>query len=1085
MIMNGCSLSLVTLSISPKVFNSKSHFSSSYGSIPPLPSCVSYRSIRSSWKPFQGLTLQSSIGIEGIKGLICAFRVLEHLTGNELEEDFHMIWVPTNLGGAERLALGIIESESDFYLHTLWGLPNEIHERYHRTSPFCCSIMMVGTSECDEFEWSKQAIHISVWKLTKWWYAKRFLHPRIVATYDYVFIRDDDLGVEHFDPEDFSSRETEERRCTDPHLPPCAAYVFNLLKSWQLCFLEMHGAVFGEKVEWWWRTLAFLPYIISVRDTWKYWEAAYYLYPFSGRKELSHFLRSNTMLLENAIQILETASSFLPFACYGGRTGYRHVWIGLRGVYVLTVLVWYSSPGVDPFKQEDFLQVDLLDPELEFDRERDKSEEALRSVLSAKKPHFSHCLEWLLLVFDAEISRQSANKNQISLPMCAAKLSVLENTGGLIKSFPEYFDVVVSIARKIDGRHWADLFFVAGRSIEYVELFPLEEVFEQLRTSRGGLTSEDAEVRLQIFGPNKLEEKTEIKILKFLSFMWNPLSWAVEVASVMAIVLANGGGQGPDWQDFIGIVCLLPINSTISFIEENNAGNVAASLVACLAPKTKVCIVFPFFFIQPALVRESLSVTKRTGDEVFSSSTCKPGEIEAVVIATGVHPLFGKGADLIDSTEVVGHFQQVLTSIGNFCICSIAVGMLLEIVVMYLIQHRSYRWNQQPSCAIDWRNTHSHANSIVGHTCNQFTSTLSAGTTLDSYGSGAITKRMTTIEEMAGMDVLCSDKTGTLTLNRLTVDRNFIELAARASRLENQDAIDTAIVSMLADPKEILNFCEEKEQIVGKCMPLLTSSLNVACGLLELLFRAEQNSGDQLSIAKETGRRLGMGTNMYPSSSLLGRETDGIEALSVDELIEKADGFAGVFPVQTFKSIPIFSLNDITEKADIGIFVTDATDAARSAFDIVLTEPGSNVIINAVLTSRAMFQRMKNYTFLDQLMFQHLHGLLMNMQIYAVSITIWIVLGFTLLALIWEYDFPPFMVLIIAILNDGSIMTISQDRVKPSPGPDSWKLNEIFATGVVIGTYLALVTVLFYWVAEGTSFFEVTESQHELSKRKF
>ncbi|KAK4373897.1 hypothetical protein RND71_004574 [Anisodus tanguticus] len=130
-------------------------------------------------------------------------------------------------------------------------------------------------------------------------------------------------------------------------------------------------------------------------------------------------------------------------------------------------------------------------------------------------------------------------------------------------------------------------------------------------------------------------------------------------------------------------------------------------------------------------------------------------------------------------------------------------------------------------------------------------------------------------------------------------------------------------------------------------------------------------------------------------------------------------------------------------KADIGIAVADSTDAARSAADLVLTEPGSSVIVSAVLTSRAIFQRMKNYT-----------------------------LGFMLLALIWEYDFPPFMVLIIAILNDGTIMTISKDRVKPSPTPDSWKLNEIFAAGILIGTYLALVTVLFYWLADSTQFFE-------------
>ncbi|TYJ13713.1 hypothetical protein E1A91_A10G068400v1 [Gossypium mustelinum] len=70
--------------------------------------------------------------------------------------------------------------------------------------------------------------------------------------------------------------------------------------------------------------------------------------------------------------------------------------------------------------------------------------------------------------------------------------------------------------------------------------------------------------------------------------MWNPLSWVMEAAAVMAIVLANGGGEGPDWQDFVGIICLLIINSTISFIEENNAGNAAAALMARLAPKTKV-----------------------------------------------------------------------------------------------------------------------------------------------------------------------------------------------------------------------------------------------------------------------------------------------------------------------------------------------------------------------------------------------------------------------------------------------------------------------------------------------------------------
>ncbi|QCE02150.1 H+-transporting ATPase [Vigna unguiculata] len=683
----------------------------------------------------------------------------------------------------------------------------------------------------------------------------------------------------------------------------------------------------------------------------------------------------------------------------------------------------------------------------------------------------------------------------------------------------------------------------------------------------------------------------ESKFLKFLGFMWNPLSWVMEAAAIMAIALANGGGKPPDWQDFIGILALLVINSTISFIEENNAGNAAAALMAGLAPKTKVlrdgkwveeeaAILVPGDIIsiklgdivpadarlldgdplkidQSALTGESLPVSKNPGDEVFSGSTVKQGELEAVVIATGVHTFFGKAAHLVDSTNQEGHFQKVLTAIGNFCICSIAVGMVVEIVVMYPIQHRAYRNGIDNLLVL-----------LIGGIPIAMPTVLSVTMAIGSHRlsqQGAITKRMTAIEEMAGMDVLCSDKTGTLTLNKLTVDKTLIEvfgknadkdtvilLGARASRVENQDAIDACIVGMLGDPREardgikevhflpfnpvdkrtaityiddngnwhraskgapeqIIELCHLREDvkkkvhaIIGKFADRGLRSLAVAqqevpektkessggpwqfVGLLPLFDPPRHDSaetirralhlgvnvkmitGDQLAIGKETARRLGMGSNMYPSSSLLGDHKDeSIAALPVEELIEQADGFAGVFPEHKYEIVKILQerkhicgmtgdgVNDAPalKKADIGIAVADATDAARSASDIVLTEPGLSVIVSAVLTSRSIFQRMKNYT------------------IYAVSITIRIVLGFLLIALIWQFDFSPFMVLIIAILNDGTIMTISKDRVKPSPLPDSWKLNEIFATGIVLGTYLAIMTVVFFWAAHASDFF--------------
>ncbi|CAI8611135.1 unnamed protein product [Vicia faba] len=696
-----------------------------------------------------------------------------------------------------------------------------------------------------------------------------------------------------------------------------------------------------------------------------------------------------------------------------------------------------------------------------------------------------------------------------------------------------------------------------------LEHIPVEEVFEQLKCTKEGLSSEEGANRLQIFGPNKLEEKKESKLLKFLGFMWNPLSWVMEAAALMAIGLANGDGKPPDWQDFVGIVCLLVINSTISFIEENNAGNAAAALMAGLAPKTKVlrdgkwseqeaAILVPGDIIsiklgdivpadarllegdplkidQSALTGESLPVTRSPGQEVFSGSTCKQGEIEAVVIATGVHTFFGKAAHLVDSTNQVGHFQKhrkYRDGIDNLLVLLIGgIPIAMPTVLSVTMAIGSHRLSQQ----------------------------------------GAITKRMTAIEEMAGMDVLCSDKTGTLTLNKLSVDKNLIEvfekgvdkehvmlLAARASRIENQDAIDAAIVGTLADPKEaragvrevhflpfnpvdkrtaltyidsngnwhraskgapeqIMNLCNLREDakrnihaIIDKFAERGLRSLAVSrqevpektkesaggpwqfVGLLSLFDPPRHDSaetirralhlgvnvkmitGDQLAIAKETGRRLGMGTNMYPSATLLGQDKDAsIAALPVEELIEKADGFAGVFPEHKYEIVKKLQerkhicgmtgdgVNDAPalKKADIGIAVADATDAARGASDIVLTEPGLSVIISAVLTSRAIFQRMKNYT------------------IYAVSITIRIVFGFMFIALIWKFDFSPFMVLIIAILNDGTIMTISKDRVVPSPLPDSWKLNEIFATGIVLGGYLALMTVIFFWAIKENHFF--------------
>ncbi|KAG6412897.1 hypothetical protein SASPL_125592 [Salvia splendens] len=203
----------------------------------------------------------------------------------------------------------------------------------------------------------------------------------------------------------------------------------------------------------------------------------------------------------------------------------------------------------------------------------------------------------------------------------------------------------------------------------------IDELFPHLKCTKEGLTTEEAEERLNKVGYNRLEEKKESKFLKFLGFMWNPLSWVMEVAAIMAIALANGGGKAPDWQDFamqqlLSWLALLQKqnyflkvlrNRTWSEIEacELVPGDIVSIKLGDIVPADARLLEGDALKIdQSALTGESLPVNKGPGEAVYSGSTCKQGELEAVVYATGVHTFFGKAAHLVDSTNQVGHFQK-------------------------------------------------------------------------------------------------------------------------------------------------------------------------------------------------------------------------------------------------------------------------------------------------------------------------------------------------------------------------------------------------------------------------------------------
>ncbi|KDN47421.1 hypothetical protein RSAG8_03561, partial [Rhizoctonia solani AG-8 WAC10335] len=676
-----------------------------------------------------------------------------------------------------------------------------------------------------------------------------------------------------------------------------------------------------------------------------------------------------------------------------------------------------------------------------------------------------------------------------------------------------------------------------------------------------------------------------------LGFMWNPLSWVMEGAALVAIALSNGGGRAPDWPDFVGIVLLLLINSAIGFYEERNAGNAVKALMDSLAPKAKVRRDGKWPEIGSAVLVPGDMVAFKIGDVVPTNyclteaingsidqaaltgegSTCKQGEAEGVVISTGGNTFFGHAASLVgQDDDTTGHLQKILAQIGSFCLVSIGIFVILEIMILYPRFHYSYCRSLDNILVL-----------LIGGIPIAMPTILSITMAVGAQQLAkhkAIVTHITAIEELAGVTILCSDKTSTLTTNKLTIDKDLVKtygpfspqdiilLAAYASRTKNQDAIDQCVVSTLDDPAcacariKLLDFkpfnpkAKAKELsgklkrvtkgmtgiIIELCSRNKTKEVKnqletdvtkfASCGLHGLAvayeeldhdnFEGEGNgfkligllaifdppredtkqtiddaialgvkvkmvTGDQLAITKETGRCLSLSDHMYPAKVLKDGPPPSGKHMSLDDMIMDADRFVGVFPKHKYEIVKCLQglchlcamtgdgANDTPalSHANVGIAVEGATDAARGAADIILNEPGLSTIVHAIRGSHQIFQRMCNYA------------------IYTCAVTIRIIVCFAILAFAYQFDFPPFMALIIALLNNGTIMTLSIDHVLPSNTPDTWDLAEIFAFAVAYGLYLTLSTIVLVIMILETNFFEnkfgvALESEVDANSRK-
>ena len=690
---------------------------------------------------------------------------------------------------------------------------------------------------------------------------------------------------------------------------------------------------------------------------------------------------------------------------------------------------------------------------------------------------------------------------------------------------------------------------------------PLAQVETDLGYSPDGLSTAEATRRLAQYGPNEIADHKTNPLLKFLSYFWGPIPWMIEIA----VILSGAVGH---WPDFFIILLLLVANGVVGYTEERQAGNAIEALKAKLAINARVkrddtWISAPARELVPgdvirlrlgdivpadarlldgdeievdqsALTGESLPATCTTGDAVFSGSIIRQGEIGALVYATGTGTYFGKTAELVQDAHTVSHFQRAVLKIGNYLII-LAVALVTLIVVTAILRGDAILTTLQFALVLT-------VAAIPVAMPTVLSVTMAVGARLLAKKE-AIVSRLVAIEELAGVDVLCADKTGTLTQNALTLGTpfsidtstpaNVILAGALASRADNDDPIDRAVLGGLEDtkvlqaytvthfepfdpvhkrteatvtgadkttfrvtkgaPQVILALAANAAQIKPAADRAVNDfaargfrSLGVAradgdgdwqfVGVLPLFdpprddaattiataasmgVTVKMVTGDALAIAKETAAKIGLGTDILDAAAL--GEAKKNESAAVAESIETADGFAQVFPEHKYHIIDVLQkhghivgmtgdgVNDAPalKKADCGIAVSGATDAARAAADIVLLTPGLSVIIEAIKQSRKIFQRMNSYA------------------IYRIAETLRVLLFMTAAILVFNfYPLTAIMIVMLALLNDGAILSIAYDNVRYRNEPEAWNMRMVLGISTVLGV-LGVVSafVLFY-----------------------
>ena len=678
-----------------------------------------------------------------------------------------------------------------------------------------------------------------------------------------------------------------------------------------------------------------------------------------------------------------------------------------------------------------------------------------------------------------------------------------------------------------------------------------------------GLTQAEVDVRRKGHGYNEVAEQKEHPLLMLLGKFWGLSAWMLELIMVVSAVLRN-------FADLALVGVLLVINAVVSFTQERRAAGVVETLrqrlrVSARARRDSSWQVIPARELVPgdivrvrsgdiipadvklltgalsidqsALTGESKDADKAPGNVLSSGSVVRRGEGNGVVLLTGAKTYFGRTTELVQRARPKLHIDAVVAKVVRWLF--LVVGALLGVVIVLSLVRGTPLLEMVPLLLILLLSAVPVALPVM------FTVSMAVGSR-DLAKRGVLVTRLSATEDAATMDVLCVDKTGTITMNQLAVtgviplehatEADVLYAGALASKEANQDPIDLAFLAaakerrlfdgkpavtpvsfapfdaknrrtealveqngqrlrvMKGAVETVAQACGLQPPAIGMLEARVSESalkgyrtLAVARGpetgtpallglvtlydpprpdakqliaeLRDLGVPVKMLTGDALAVAHEIGQGVGL-PNIRRMADL---KTAGAQAGNgAVDLLAGADGFAEVYPEDKYIVVQHLQaaghvtgmtgdgVNDAPalRQAEVGIAVSTATDVAKGAASVVLTEPGLTNIVALIGQGRQIYQRILTW--------------IINKISRTILKAAFVAIAFMVTG---KFVISAFVMLLLVFVTDFAVITLATDHVRPSKKPETWNIGGFVAVSVVLGVAMVAETVLLLWIA--------------------